>query len=59
MKEIVLLGLPVAVQNALFTTVAAITARIIAHWGALPVAVQRAGSQIESISWMTAASTTP
>ena len=54
MKEIVLLGLPVAVQNALFTTVAMITARIIAHWGALPVAVQRVGSQIESISWMTA-----
>ena len=28
--------------------------RIIAGWGATPIAVQKVGSQIESISWMTA-----
>lgn len=28
--------------------------RIIAEWGATPIAVQKVGSQIESISWMTA-----
>lgn len=31
-----------------------ITARIIAQWGPIPIAVQKVGSQIESISWMTA-----
>jgi Na+-driven multidrug efflux pump len=29
-------------------------ARIIAKWGPIPIAVQKIGSQIESISWMTA-----
>ena len=28
--------------------------RIIAAWGPTPIAVQKVGSQIESISWMTA-----
>jgi len=31
-----------------------VIARIIAQWGPIPVAVQKVGSQIESISWMTA-----
>ena len=31
-----------------------VIARIIAQWGPTPVAVQKVGSQIESISWMTA-----
>lgn len=54
LREIVLLGLPPAVQNAFFASIAMVIARIIARWGPLPVAVQRVGSQIESISWMTA-----
>jgi Na+-driven multidrug efflux pump len=29
-------------------------ARIIAQWGPIPIAVQKIGSQIEAISWMTA-----
>lgn len=53
-KRIVKLGLPMAVQSAFFTTIAMIIARIIANWGPLPIAVQKVGSQIESISWMTA-----
>lgn len=51
---IVKLGLPVAVQSGLFTIFAMVIARIIAHWGPTPIAVQKVGSQIESISWMTA-----
>lgn len=47
-------GLPVALQNGLFCIFAMIIARIIAGWGEVPVAVQKVGSQIESISWMTA-----
>jgi Na+-driven multidrug efflux pump len=31
-----------------------VLARIIADWGPTPIAVQKVGSQIESISWMTA-----
>ncbi|NLJ80228.1 MAG: MATE family efflux transporter [Firmicutes bacterium] len=48
------MGFPVALQSAFFTIVAMIVARIIAQWGPLPIAVQKVGSQIESISWMTA-----
>ncbi|KAB3528833.1 MATE family efflux transporter [Alkaliphilus serpentinus] len=53
-KEIVRLGAPVALQSGLFTIFAMFIARIIAQWGPVPVAVQRIGSQIEAISWMTA-----
>ncbi len=48
------LGLPVALQNGLFSIFAMVIARIIAQWGPVPVAVQRVGSQIEALSWMTA-----
>lgn len=47
------LGMPVALQSGLFTGFAMITARIIAGWGPIPIAVQKVGSQIEAISWMT------
>lgn len=52
--HIIKLGLPMAIQSAFFTFIAMIIARIIAQWGPLPIAVQKVGSQIESISWMTA-----
>jgi putative MATE family efflux protein len=54
MKGIFNYGLPVALQNGLFCIFAMIIARIISGWGEVPVAVQKVGSQIESISWMTA-----
>lgn len=47
--------MPVAVQSGLFTLIAMLIARIVARWGGpLPIAVQQVGSQIESISWLTA-----
>lgn len=52
--EIVRLGLPIAVQSLIFTGISMIIARLIAGWGDAAVAVQKVGSQIESISWMTA-----
>lgn len=52
-KNIVKIGYPVALQNAMFTIFAMIIARIIAGWGPVPIAVQKVGSEIESISWMT------
>ncbi|WP_352420592.1 MATE family efflux transporter [Proteiniborus sp.] len=53
-RRIVNLGLPVALQSGLFSIFAMVIARIIAQWGPIPIAVQKVGSQIEAISWMTA-----
>lgn len=52
--KIIKIGLPPALQSALFAIFAIIIARIIVKWGAIPIAVQRVGTQIESLSWMTA-----
>lgn len=48
------IGLPSAVQSMLFSGISMVIARLIAGWGDAAVAVQKVGSQIESISWMTA-----
>lgn len=53
-KKIIRIGFPVGVQSMLFTFFAMIIARIIADWGAVAIAVQKVGSQVESVSWMTA-----
>lgn len=53
-RDIVKIGLPVAVQSILFTGISMLIARMIAGWGDAAVAVQKVRSQIESISWMTA-----
>lgn len=48
------IAFPTTVQNILFTSISMVLARIIAAWGDTAIAVQKVGSQIESISWMTA-----
>lgn len=53
-SKIIKLGFPVGIQNACFTIIAMMIARIITNWGATPIAVQKVGSQIEALSWMTA-----
>jgi len=53
-KAIIKLGFPVAAQEGLFALIAMVIARIIAAYGPTAVAVQKVGSQIESLSWMTA-----
>ena len=53
-RKIFKLGLPVALHSILFASFAVALARIIAPWGALPIAVQSVGAQIEALSWMTA-----
>ena len=53
-NQICKLGIPAAVQNGLFAIFGMIIGRIISEWGATTIAVQKVGSQIESISWMTA-----
>ena len=54
LKRILSLGAPVGAHSALFTLFAILIARVIAHWGPVPIAVQKVGAQIEAISWMTA-----
>ena len=51
---IIRIGVPTSVQSIVFTGISMIIARLIAGYGDGAVAVQKVGSQIESISWMTA-----
>ena len=48
------LGVPTALQNCGFAFFAMIIGRVVASWGPVAIAVQKVGSQIEAISWMTA-----
>lgn len=54
MKTMMQLGLPASIQNLLYTGISMVLTRFVAGWGDVAVAAQRVGSQIESISWMTA-----
>ncbi len=51
-KEIVRIGFPAAVQTLFYSGISMIITRLVAAWGDSAVAVQRVGSQIESVSWM-------
>ncbi|HEY3389089.1 MAG TPA: MATE family efflux transporter [Prolixibacteraceae bacterium] len=53
-RKIFSLGTPVAIHSILFASFGIILARIIGKYGALPIAVQSIGAQIEALSWMTA-----
>lgn len=53
-KKISKIGMPVALQSGLFTVFGMFIGRIIAVWGEVPIAVQKVGTQIEAITWMTA-----
>ena len=53
-RKIFSLGTPVAMHSILFASFAMVLARIISKYGALPIAVQSIGAQIEALSWMTA-----
>ncbi len=52
-KEIIKLGFPPATQTGVHALIGIVLTRIIAEYGAVAVAVQSIGSQIESLSWMT------
>lgn len=53
-KVLYKLGLPVAIQNGMFTLFSMAIGVIVASFGPVAIAAQKVGSQIESISWMTA-----
>lgn len=52
--QIVKIGLPAAVQTMIYSGISMILTRTVASFGDTAIAVQRVGSQIESVSWMTA-----
>ncbi|ONI40668.1 MATE family efflux transporter [Candidatus Epulonipiscium fishelsonii] len=54
MKILTKISLPIAIQNAFFSMIGIVLGRFVASWGPIPIAVQKVGTQIESISWMTA-----
>ncbi len=51
-RQIYVWGIPIALESAMFTIIAMIISRIVAVYGAIPIAVQKIGSQVESITWM-------
>jgi len=53
-KNVLKIGLPVSTHQVLFCIIAMVIARMVSRFGALPIAVQSVGVQIESLSWMTA-----
>lgn len=53
-KKIVKLGFPAFLQSGTHASISMVLTKILAQWGPIPVAVSSIGSQIESISWMTA-----
>lgn len=53
-RAIIQVGVPAGVQSMIYCMISMILTRFISVWGDQAVAVQRLGSQIESISWTTA-----
>lgn len=54
LKKICKLGIPVALQNGLFSFFSMCIARVVSDYGPTAIAAQKVGVQIEAISWMTA-----
>lgn len=53
-RDILRLSLPVMLQNIVFPIISMLIARMVAAFGDAAVGAQKVGTQIESISWMTA-----
>jgi len=52
LKALAAVGLPASVQSIIFTSISMVIARIISNFGEAAIAVQKIGTQIESVSWM-------
>lgn len=51
-QKILKIGIPTGLQSMCFTFISMVIARTIANYGDVAIAVQKVGSQIESITWM-------
>ena len=54
MGQVIKIGLPASIQGMTFTCISMILTRVVTSFGDAAIAVQRVGSQIEGISWVTA-----
>lgn len=54
LKDIVKIGFPTAMHSLLFALVNTTLSQMMSRWGAKPIAAQSIGTQIESVSWMSA-----
>lgn len=52
-KTIIRIGLPASVQTMVYCAISMVLTRMVSAWGDAAIAVQRVGSQIESLGWMT------
>lgn len=52
LKNISIWSVPIAVESLLFTFLSMLVARIVPQWGEGAIAVQKVGSQVESLSWL-------
>ena len=52
-KTIVRIGLPASLQTMVYCGISMVLTRMVSAWGDAAIAVQRVGSQIESLGWMT------
>lgn len=52
-RNILKIGIPISLNMSMFCGFSMVIASIIGSFGAVAIAVQKVGSQIESISWMT------
>lgn len=52
MRNITKIGIPTSMQRVAFVLIYIVLARIIAEWGAVAIAVQKVGVQIESLTFM-------
>lgn len=53
-REIAHLGAFPGLQSGFFTLISMVIARIVSGYGDIPVGIQKVGSQIEALTWMTA-----
>lgn len=53
-RQILHIGVPTSLQSMLFSTISIFIARLVSSFGDTAIAVQKVGTQIESISWMIA-----
>lgn len=52
--KIIRLGAPTSLQNMFYAAISMILGRLVSSFGDAAISIQKVGSQVESISWMTA-----
>lgn len=52
-RKIVTIGFPASIQTMVYSSISMVLTRMVSAWGDAAIAVQRVGSQIESLGWMT------